>query len=77
MSMSLSTPHSLPLPAQIAAVASLRSRLWESGFRPVAVYNIKSGEENSGKAPKGLAWQERARHTPPDGAETGMNFAFA
>ena len=70
MSMSLSTPHSLPLPAQIAAVASLRSRLWESGFRPVAVYNIKSGEENSGKAPKGLAWQERARQTPPDGAES-------
>ena len=68
--MSLSTPHSLPLPAQIAAVASLRSRLWESGFRPVAVYNIKSGEENSGKAPKGLVWQERARQTPPEGAES-------
>jgi hypothetical protein len=40
-------------------VKSLRDRLWENGFRPVAVLN---GE----KRPAGKGWPERARMNPSD-----------
>ncbi len=48
--------------------ASCRSRLWDAGFRPVAVYNHDASHSSPGKAPKGDAWQDRARRNPPDAA---------
>jgi hypothetical protein len=53
----------------IEEVASLRSRLWDCGFRAVPVYNIDSSHVSPGKAPKGDKWQERARRNPPESVE--------
>lgn len=39
-------------------IASLRSQLWNNGYRPVAVYTRD-------KRPFGNAWHERARQNPP------------
>jgi len=44
-----------------ATVAALRRRLWAAGYRPLAV-------RTGGKAPAGLAWQNRARRDPPEAA---------
>jgi hypothetical protein len=51
-------------------VALLRARLWEGGFRPIAVYNSNVGptDDAKGKAPKGKEWQIRARKDPPEAA---------
>ena len=43
----------------LSHIVSLRSALWASGFRPVALY---SGD----KRPFGTAWQARARLDPPE-----------
>jgi hypothetical protein len=52
--------------AQISEIASYRARLWDAGFRPVAIYNFDSRQTSSpGKAPKGDEWTERNRRTPP------------
>ena len=46
--------------------ASIRARLWDGGFRPVAVYNHDSRKtESPGKAPKGEEWTARNRANPP------------
>src|ERR1700733_5756264 len=68
MSTDIGQPHGAAV-AQIASVSSLRARLWEGGFRPVAVYNIVLGEENSGKNPRGREWEKRARRDPPEASE--------
>jgi hypothetical protein len=48
-------------------VATLRSRLWNAGFLPVAVYNYNAPPpvKHPGKQPKGREWQKRARSDPP------------
>jgi predicted P-loop ATPase len=57
-----------------SSVATVRARLWDAGFRPVAVYSVGAYEpngtpvKNPGKQPKGTGWQLRARHDPPDDA---------
>lgn len=57
------------MPAACRAVASLRERLWDAGFRPVAIYNHDSRRTHSpGKAPKGEEWTERNRRDPPHDA---------
>lgn len=43
-------------------VADQRAALWAAGFRPLEVYS-------KGKRPKGMAWQIRARQTPPDAVQ--------
>lgn len=48
-----------------AGVVSLRARLWACGYRPIAVRNMIPGVVNSGKAPLGEDWTERARRNPP------------
>jgi predicted P-loop ATPase len=59
--------------AEIEKVASLRSRLADSGYRPVAVYTVEAGKrlghDKPGKHPFGDKWQTRARQTPPADAE--------
>ena len=47
------------------AVAKLRTRLWEAGFRPVPIYNHDAAVEGAGKRPRGNHWQDRARRHPP------------
>jgi hypothetical protein len=42
-------------------IARLRARLWEAGYRPVALYS-------NDKRPIGGAWQARARRDPPEAA---------
>jgi hypothetical protein len=62
----LDIPGSIPLPPLAQDVASLRARLWDAGFRPVAVYNFDSRRtESPGKAPKGDNWIERNLQDPP------------
>ena len=41
------------------AVQALRSRIWQNGFRPVAV-------KSDSKVPSGRGWTDRARMNPPD-----------
>jgi len=53
--------NALP-PRHIATVASQRARLWDAGFRPVA---LKTGD----KMPTAPGWTERARRDPPADAE--------
>jgi hypothetical protein len=54
----------------VAEVASRRARLWDAGFRPVAVYTVEAGRrlhhDKPGKHPFGKAWQMRARRDPPE-----------
>lgn len=45
----------------LASLASLRIRLWDAGFRPLALHS-------SDKRPFGDAWQDRARRDPPEAA---------
>lgn len=72
MSLHISPPtgHASPPPPPIDDVASLRARMADAGFRPVAVYTTEAGRrlghEKPGKHPFGNAWQERARRDPPD-----------
>jgi hypothetical protein len=49
-------------PPSAAAVASLRERLWDAGFRPVA---LKTGD----KMPTADSWPDRARRNPPADAK--------
>ena len=53
----------------IAAVATLRERVWANGWPPVPVlnwdYEDKPGEHKAGKAPIGDKWPELARRNPP------------
>jgi hypothetical protein len=51
--------------ADPSQVSDFRHALWRAGFRPVPVYNSDHPTEGGGKRPKGNAWQERARATPP------------
>jgi AAA domain/Primase C terminal 2 (PriCT-2)/Bifunctional DNA primase/polymerase, N-terminal len=59
---------------RFADVAALRVRLWEAGFRPVAVYTVAAGKrlnhEKPGKHPYGDAWTDRARRNPPEAVTT-------
>ena len=53
-------------------MTATRAELWDAGFRPVAVYSHDAARlppDHRGKRPKGDAWQERARRTPPEAAE--------
>jgi hypothetical protein len=52
----------------MAQVSSLRSRLWDSGFRPVPVYNPDIPGPSPGKRPWGEQWQIQARREPPAAA---------
>lgn len=53
-------------------VKALRAKLWQNGFRPVAVYSDDATDwanrpiANRGKRPKGEDWPERARKNPPE-----------
>jgi hypothetical protein len=49
----------------IEQVASLRSKLWDAGFRPVPIYNPDTPGLSPGKRPWGEAWQVNARRDPP------------
>jgi hypothetical protein len=42
--------------------------MWESGYRPVAVYNWNASVPSPGKQPFGREWQNRARLDPPEAA---------
>jgi RecA-family ATPase len=62
--------------AQIAQVAELRQRLWQCGYRPIAVWNpdqlFNDKDEplnNPGKQPRGR-WREDASHNPPEAVRT-------
>ena len=68
--------NAISLPS-IEAVASLRARLWDAGFRPVQLYSADVTEADGGdpiepssrgKRPRGKNWQERARLCPPEDA---------
>ena len=51
----------------VAAVAALRARLWDAGFRPVAVLNWDHPvADEAGKRPLGADWHSRALQDPPD-----------
>ena len=45
----------------ISSVLSLRERLWDAGFRPLAVFNYDAPGPSPGKRPCGEAWQTQAR----------------
>ena len=47
------------------AVAALRSRLWDTGYRPVPVFNVDEHVNHPGKQPMGTGWQHAARQGPP------------
>lgn len=53
----------------VDAVTILRERVWDAGYRPVAVYGPDAPGPSPGKRPMGHAWQERARQDPPEAAE--------
>ena len=53
------------LKSRLDAVASLRARLADSGFRPLAVFNHNANVKSPGKQPVGEGWEERARRDPP------------
>jgi hypothetical protein len=55
-------------PPDLVAVAALRARLWEAGYRPIPVYHPAVGGASPGKRPAGKNWGASARHDPPDGA---------
>ena len=56
-------------PAPQRAVEALRARLWDEGFRPVAVFSHDHPDRaRAGKAPLGAGWDERARRDPPEAA---------
>jgi hypothetical protein len=57
-------PQPIDLPS-IAEAAATRERLWDAGFRPVAVRNPIRGDERSGKAPLGRDWRAEALLNPP------------
>lgn len=50
-------------------VTALRLRLWDSGFRPVPIYNPDSDHPSPGKAPMGERWGDEARADPPAGTK--------
>jgi hypothetical protein len=48
-------------------VASVRDKLWDGGFRPIAILNPDHPDKaRAGKAPLGNNWTDLARHDPPD-----------
>jgi hypothetical protein len=46
----------------LSQVSSIRAKLWDGGYRPVALYTNE-------KRPFGNEWQHRARQNPPEAAE--------
>lgn len=60
---------------QSTEVKAHRAKLWQNGFRPIEVYSHDavhwSGKpiEKRGKAPKGDAWQKRAKLNPPEATQ--------
>jgi hypothetical protein len=54
------------------SVQAIRSKLWQNGFRPIAVYSHDAVNwsstpiANRGKRPKGDNWGDRARENPPE-----------
>ena len=70
----MDTHQSNTPPLVAREVASLRERLWDAGFRPVAIYNYDSRKTHSpGKAPKGEEWTERNRRDPPHDAVAAVD----
>lgn len=47
------------------AVTAIRAQLWESGFRPVPIFNADAPGPSPGKRPLGEAWREAALKDPP------------
>lgn len=68
MDASITLPPDLQAPPDLAAIAVLRAELWQSGYRPLAVYSHDARHESAGKAPLGLEWERRARQDPPEAA---------
>ena len=61
----------LPLanPITVEAAAAARKELWQTGFRPVAVYNPdQTWHTSPGKAPQGNGWEQRAQRSIPEAA---------
>lgn len=54
-----------PLQAAVTDIASLRTRLWKQGYRPVPVYSADAVVDGAGKRPRGNGWQQAARRDPP------------
>jgi len=51
----------------LVEIAATRARLWDAGYRPVAIYSHDHPDrQRAGKAPLGAAWTERARRDPPE-----------
>lgn len=50
------------------AVFDLRRKLWDKGYRPVAVYEPEAGGPSPGKRPFGKDWPIHARQNPPQAA---------
>lgn len=49
------------------AIAELRQRLWDAGFRPLALLSADHTDKRvAGKAPIGKNWGDLARRDPPD-----------
>jgi hypothetical protein len=57
----------------LTSVASLRQKLWQAGFRPLAVWSVEADRKRgkttqAGKHPYGPGWQNLARQNPPHDA---------
>jgi hypothetical protein len=53
--------------ADLVAIAAIRARLWEAGYRPLPVHSHDYWDrERAGKKPLGNAWTDRARRNPPE-----------
>jgi hypothetical protein len=52
----------------LKAIAALRAKLWEAGYRPLAIYSHDHpiDGDRAGKAPIGDDWGERALRNPPE-----------
>jgi hypothetical protein len=54
-------------PPDLVAIASLWERLWDAGYRPIAVFTFDHPDrERAGKSPAGKDWPDRARQDPPE-----------
>ena len=51
----------------LGEVSSVRDKLWDCGFRPIAILNADHPDKaRAGKAPIGQDWGNLARRDPPD-----------
>jgi AAA domain/Bifunctional DNA primase/polymerase, N-terminal len=50
---------------ELAAVAALRRRMWDNGYRPIAITSVFNPVKDAGKRPESEAWHEEALQDPP------------